>query len=1586
MNSFFFLYKILSDGTLLTGMSPNVRWINDTEDVCSQTIRDYHLCRLTMPANEFEKAFDQTIAEFEKQENLLNEAMEQRRALSFLISNISAHTVYFTHPELDFFNFKMSFKSYIYRSLSHLCIGQQIQLYVNSINNNNVMLSYFCPQKHNNTNPPELRVSSKPIKTHVKQVISDRIVVEYKDFLYTISSRDLFYTQTPQGIDYYNNLSGNCLNLFVIGKYSPGFCRLSDIRVILGKIMLFTEANVPNVGDVLSGTPYLYKEGTGIFVRIDEQSALLPISHIYPCLWQNLPNIYPLGIEQEFEVSDVLQNESGISVVLRPYGKSFESGFTTNQTQLTNGRVYKGRLVDCLKDEESCVLYANVLCQSIKCRLYVNSLPKELQPLLETMTLQGLELDFVVQKSNHYKYNYICLWYIPLGYKQVNLPPTLRMTVLCCDDNRLSLLAYGSFFAIYKFHIWDLWQQKLECIKNSTTVLMQLNGVDDKGLLQVSPEGDDPWQKSSLKANDTVRPVKKGLENDIIYYNCGNGLPGMVLALPTPTSLKIGKEVKVYYFNRENHQLLLTNNTSFLFNIDLASSINNRIKVESTQIQYIGNNIFGFKKSINGNKKWAIIPEDTLSSAFLNFYFKHILLFDNHSLDFSFYQIEETENVYAKWQRNIGIDNYEDVVSGSYFKVVVQGRNELGGLNVCYHQLSGLVPESSIVGYNSIPDELYVKWYGDFTADGEQFIFMSKDDSTKPNLEEISLVSQLPTTVGDTIQIRQKSNGRWYYQDIHVTIDWHKDSDILPGIDNELLAKPLSKLEVKILSMHNGLIVDGTEGLLQRYASCRWDGQGVLVDMFVVGWRDNNNLVLAGNCGAGILPISELGISMNEESEFARLLTLCKEGTLIPVFLTSRDDSGVMIFSLARPMNCQCVHESVEIENDDAPTLLAQQYSSDERFFMCQSWKECPLEPGDKLWAEIIAIEKNIMTVRWQSICTPIRRIDSVPLPLYRPDEFYVVGQMIECEIKIVSRERGLLYFKVCFDREIYNKKLDFNEGQLVDVIVERSDYSELVVSHNGFRGLVTNISKRKLLFSKGQHLIVRCQSIDYKNLNITFLYENQASYIEDNKCIIECIVTEVRSKETLIVEYKEKSLIMETGYYPAQAFIAGDKLKGNLVQMNDSYVLTIDSFRHSMLLKGEFVSGTIIHKQPNYMVLELKDGTRGVILSKLMKHGRKKNEKLEIGDKIEWVRCIKIYESIGIALLSTNHLKKGKFLSGLDVGDEVLFTVARVDSEALHGYIDMLAPDGYKTKVYAYVSRIEAGLKYAFSDELLLSNNFLIGDQHTAHIMDMSMGRLELTLKSTPDEYSIFLKVGNMVKGRVVRFVSTPEGDKPAYYLLEWDEFIGILPLRESSYQAFAPLLYIKGEEIMAEIYDIDIESGLPLLSYRKCNINPLHNSRLKKDDFCIAKPIGVDNGNLIVLLPGGIRSYLRIKNHCGTREQYEQLLANTTIQVHIVDIQGRNFYLELAQPFTKGTNLLRGTKEYATIFQIEYYKTDLLGYDAFSDEGLILWIPAPRTNHNTDEDHLLNIGDRLLVRITSNPGEYIVKATPISEFAASK
>jgi hypothetical protein len=214
----------------------------------------------------------------------------------------------------------------------------------------------------------------------------------------------------------------------------------------------------------------------------------------------------------------------------------------------------------------------------------------------------------------------------------------------------------------------------------------------------------------------------------------------------------------------------------------------------------------------------------------------------------------------------------------------------------------------------------------------------------------------------------------------------------------------------------------------------------------------------------------------------------------------------------------------------------------------------------------------------------------------------------------------------------------------------------------------------------------------------------------------------------------------------------------------------------------------------------------------------------------------------------------------------------------------------------------------------------------------------------------------------------------------LEWDDFVGILPLRESSYQAYPPLLYFPGEEVTAVIIESSSHVDIPVLSVCRCQQNPFRNNTIKAGDDCQAQLLGIYSGNLIMSLPGGIRTYVSMKSCLSTRSQYEELIVRHDIMVHIKNIQDKKYTVELLHPYPMGTSLLRGTRIQVTIFQIEMYQTQTRGYDAFSDDGLLVWIPVKQNanskDHRTTTQDEICVGDRFVARLTSNPGDMLVKA----------
>ena len=444
----------------------------------------------------------------------------------------------------------------------------------------------------------------------------------------------------------------------------------------------------------------------------------------------------------------------------------------------------------------------------------------------------------------------------------------------------------------------------------------------------------------------------------------------------------------------------------------------------------------------------------------------------------------------------------------------------------------------------------------------------------------------------------------------------------------------------------------------------------------------------------------------------------------------------------------------------------------------------------------------------------------------------------------------------------------------------------------------------------------------------------------------------------------------MNTGRIPAYAFVPGDKIWGTFViGRRGGNSIILKRFRMSRTLQGEVVAGQVISSNKYGVVIDMDDGTRGFMIA-----GKKTNrpECFPKGIRVDDARCIWVDKNVGIARLALVNLEQQEKYVGLTINDEVAFRIARIDSDALHGYVDDL---------YAIVKREEAGWKYSFSDDFSLETDFAIGNRLNARIISAT-NRLELSLKKTSDEYSAALKVGKIVKGKIVRYVLCVEDWRMSYYLLEWDEFVGILPLRESSYQAFAPLLYLPGEEVSAIIIESGLDSKMPTLSFCKLMPYPFLKANLSIGKSYKANLVGVSNGCLILTLPAGIRTYIDIKRNFSTFSQYEFFINQNEIIVRLKNILDKKYVVELLQPNPMGTALLRGTKVNVTIFQIETFHTEIRGYDAFSDDGLLIWIPV-KTYRASSEDTIIhdniNVGDRFVVRLTTNPGDWLVKAVLI-------
>lgn len=1505
MEKRYILHKAIGGGRTILGSRSAAIFENaSNEDTNGQ--KKYQSSLIYIQESPFEKAFIHKRTNYAEQLSQLHQIRKERQLLTFTVDKVKSKSATLVNEMFKDCAFILPISQNPAMNFNDYYSGKTCRLFVYDVESSPIILSFYCPQ----TNPleaEELPVGSS-IKTTIEKVYEDRLVVSYKGVCHTIFAESLFYTYTPLGIDHYHQLENGELTLYVIKRSNFGYYYLTDKRIPYESLLDFKVENVPSEGSLVRGVPIHYKEHQGVFVKIGSCRALMPRTQFLSVPWQLLPQYYPLGVEQDFEIAKVYYDKTSVRVILKPVTERIisEEG-TPNIALLKDGVTYTVKIVKCQKsDDGATILYLTGICLSEVCRLYSSSLPPRLQPLQEEMARINLEIPLTVERiDNHY----VCS-FPSLSLSQLDIPKGIQPFRVICIVNKLALLSLGNLLAVHQFRVWELWQLKRSKLKVGDVVYMRVLGVSHDNLLDVAFNDTDVWESCSWKVGDTLEPLGRANEEGVLICDC-HGVPGALI--PLSSTFKMGQTVTVLYVDKAKHLLLVTTEPD-VFTLANEVRLDNK-PIIGGDLKFIRESVFIFKVET----KYVIAIVDPKESVLLRYLIKHRTRFEKPQPKFIIEVIENTNYVIARWNGLIGEEDYFDLTNGNKLDVHICERNDSGMLNVSYRQIPGVFPEDT---FNCQGDSLIAGWDGRLVNNDELFEFV-------PYTEKLKSVPSV--AIGKVITIRRQTDGEWLYEDYPVNIEW--GHPVFPDIDNRVLSIPLSTLDVEVIANDNCLIVDGQSGLRRLYGKFSWNGQGVLADMYAVGMKDSSTLIVAGNIGAGTISLQEFSPLCSPQ----QAVSWCEHVKLIPVTLKKRDISGLMQFLPATRV-------------------------------VSSSWEYSMLEIGDHLTAEIVGIEKGVMSVQWNSIVIIIRRNDSVPQPHCRPGDIYHVGQMIECSVIKIYPEKEKFFVEVVRNRDEIRRKIDFEEGSLVDVVVVRSDLQNIIVSHNGVFGIIHLQSGANEIFHPEQKITARCLSIDKESLNIEFAYERE--HTENDQGVVECVVIEHRRAQVLIVEHEGVRLKMNTGRIPAYAFVPGDKIWGTFViGRRGGNSIILKRFRKSRTLQGEVVAGQVISSNKYGVVIDMDDGTRGFMIA-----GKKTNrpECFPKGIRVDDARCIWVDKNVGIARLALVNLEQQEKYVGLTINDEVAFRIARIDSDALHGYVDDL---------YAIVKREEAGWKYSFSDDFSLETDFAIGNRLNARIISAT-NRLELSLKKTSDEYSAALKVGKIVKGKIVRYVLCVEDWRMSYYLLEWDEFVGILPLRESSYQAFAPLLYLPGEEVSAIIIESGLDSKMPTLSFCKLMPYPFLKANLSIGKSYKANLVGVSNGCLILTLPAGIRTYIDIKRNFSTFSQYEYFINQNEIIVRLKNILDKKYVVELLQPNPMGTALLRGTKVNVTIFQIETFHTEIRGYDAFSDDGLLIWIPV-KTYRASSEDTIIhdniNVGDRFVVRLTTNPGDWLVKAVLI-------
>lgn len=1510
MEKGYIVYKKTDSGQFIIGTLPTAKCEFASEYPGAEG-RLFQYSPIYIEESSFEKEFFVKRKSFEQQMSQLHHIREQRQLLTFTVVRAKPRLLTLSHKDYPDCSFYLYISHYPLENFKDIYPGQSYQFFIHDASVSPVQLSFYYPQDHPEEKQEILPVSTEPIEMEIRQVSADRIVFFHEGTYYTVPSHSLFYANTPLGMDYYEQLPDRKMSLYVIEKNRFGFYHLTDKCIPFDSCQKPDAASLPVIGSLVTGMPVHYIENFGIFVKTDSFIGLIPRSMFRQVSWQSVPEHFPLGVGQQFEVAYVTEDKKGMRVILKPMDTVAEATDSSSKiVLLKDGETYPVMFVRCQKSEDGKeVRYLTGMCKSEVCRLYSSFVPRKLQPLLEEMASQNCVIQLRIYRKNNY---YICTWPSSDPSQTASLMGTHSFKVLC-KVNKLALLTMNGWLSVHQFRIWELWKMCRSKVNTGDVVSMLVKGVHRSGLLQVGIDDQNDWERCPWKVGDTLEPLGRGVDNEMQVCNC-HGVPGILL--PLGSVYEMGKTVTVVFVDKVRHILVVTLEPDLFKLGDLQEGKT----VVGTALKHLEGPLMTAK---TGNKILTVV-EDLNTSKLLSFYTSRKKAFNNACPGFVINTIEGSDYVYAKWNGMIGNEDYADMAKGKGVTITLNEKTDKDKWLVSYQHISGTYPVVETEGTQDTSREIVAFWNGRMTPDGELFEFVP--------LEQARAIVPVPhIDVGTVITIIRHDDERWYYGDYPVIIDWGKP--LFPTIDNAVIASSLLSLDVMVVSNVRVLKVDGREGLQRRHDLFYWDGKGVLADMYAVGVTDNQSLVLSGNMGAGLLPLSAFSpeVSPQIASDW------CSQRKRIRVTMESRNSSGLM-------------------------SLVPAPQASE------PAWEGCPVEEGDILTAEVMDIQKGTMNVRWQFSDIGVRRSDAVPQRPCRPADIYKVGQWVGFFVKKVVHDKMCYYLKAIHNHDEIRRKIDFHAGDLVEVSVVRTDDQGVIVMRNGVYGVVVLHALTNIQFVPNQTITVRCQSVDEETLDIAFDYD----VTDVPPMQIECVVSSVVHNERIMVKYEGEILSMDTRRIPAYAFVAGDRVTG-LLRQSGGYSLELDGFRKSRSLKGEIVSGTVLSSDYRNLVLEFDDGTRGIMFvnsKKMAKKIRKNYKPIPKGTRMDDIRCIWVNHEMGIARFTTDHSELSEKYTGLAVGDEVTFTLERIDHDALHGYVDSL---------YAMVRRQEAGWKYGISDDFSLEANFTTNSQLNAHIVAIG-NRLELSLKCSLEERSVAWQVGNIIKGRIVRFVLCPEDWRRSYYLLEWDDFVGILPLRESSYQAYPPLLYFTGEEVTAIITEDNSHEDIPILSVCRCQTNPFKKNTLKVGDCCQARLLGIYSGNLIISLSGGIRTCLSMKNCCSTRSQYEELIARHDIMVRIKDIQGKKYVVEPLQSYPMGTSLLRGTRIQVTIFQIETFQMEIRGYDAFSDDGLLVWIPARKNANSKDQrtttQDEICVGDRFVARLTSNPGDMLVKA----------
>ncbi len=627
-------------------------------------------------------------------------------------------------------------------------------------------------------------------------------------------------------------------------------------------------------------------------------------------------------------------------------------------------------------------------------------------------------------------------------------------------------------------------------------------------------------------------------------------------------------------------------------------------------------------------------------------------------------------------------------------------------------------------------------------------------------------------------------------------------------------------------------------------------------------------------------------------------------------------------------------------------------------------WEKGKLAVGTVIQVQVILVSNKRLVFKYRSLYGCIHIEDALPQRFYKLSEFYHVGQKLGCEVIAYEPERQLLRCRCDINFGALLKSESLAVGQIRQGRVVQVSQTGMLVQVGKLRGYVSldNLYwvrpyQSGIHYKVGDNVQVRCLEIHSENGNIVFTTRLDEPQVADGR-LLQLL------PEGLLVSYLGSGTLLKRDGYPSWVYQVGDMLRVQPQAQGEEYHLVQKAPEQLPVQVGEDIMVLVRAVYPNRgLAVTCGDFPGYIPRSELgWLKAERDAERYTVGQRVQ-VRCSQIHPS-GVLQFSVRALSPDP-MGGIEVGMLVQFRISEVCDAGLWG-----EANGKRS----WMERSEVGYAYQYDFIPSLLQFYRVGQTLLAKVLKVDREKGVLCLSN--QEEPIHALSDAVMEAKVLKFMEK-EGTLQNTYLVQIGNSFALLPLAESSYQTHYLLHYLPGEEIrvcMNKEKEKDSDTGLPLVSYVQCNPDPFKGFIWSKEEAVKARAIGWTSDGLVVTLPNGVRSCIPIRFIYETKEEYEThpYRAGDELDVILHKINARKLDYLPVRAYHPQPRSVEYTECKVTVFQKER-----LGYDVWTESGLLGWIPASQVDYkesHTTEMQSIKEHEEYTARVVSSGSELSV------------